>query len=368
MPEFNTERPRRMARGLGVTLAVLVAVGSLVLIAITQEPKKAVSSPMPAQAAIVPQIADAKSELEIHLRGKSFSMFKRPIVMYLGGIVKDIKVTEGQKVKAGDILAEYELDPQSLAHVYNVVKTANVDNAKKALADADIALEKLEKVALPIKQIALDKIKRELDNLKELRGKDLVQDSAVKNLESQLRVVEKEKSDLEKTLEQTRATRRVAKENYDFALGSYSNSIALLEWQLNRPFSPKDQEKDLKQAFLKSPIDGIVLRINPEFRPQAQLPNGFQAMVIAPMDPVLIRCKVHELDLVKLKTGDRATAIFDAITDKKFSCRIDRIPFTSRNPALEVPADYDIECLMEENPGNVIKDGMTCTVKVSIQD
>ena len=95
-----------MARGLGVTLAVLVAVGSLALVAITQEPKKAVSSPMPAKAAIVPQIADAKSELEIHLRGKSFSIFKRPIVMYLGGVVKEVKVTEGQKGKAGDILAE----------------------------------------------------------------------------------------------------------------------------------------------------------------------------------------------------------------------------------------------------------------------
>lgn len=368
MPEFNTERPRRMARGLGVTLAVLVALSSLALVAITQEPKKAVSSPMPAKAAIVPQIADAKSELEIHLRGKSFSVFKRPIVMYLGGVVKDVKVTEGQSVKAGDILAEYELDPQSLAHVYNVVKTANVDNAKKALADAEMALKKLEEVALPIKQIALDKIKRELSNIKELRGKDLVQDSAVKNLENQLQVVEKEKADLEKNIEQTRAARKVAKENYDFALGTYTNSIALLEWQLNRPFGPKDQEKDLKQAFLKSPIDGVVLRINPEFRPQAQLPNGFQAMVIAPMDPLLVRCKVHELDLVKLKTGDRATVIFDAITDKKFSCRIDRIPFTSRNPALEVPADYDIECLLDENPGGIIKDGMTCTVKVSVQE
>lgn len=357
-----------MARGLGVTLAVLVAVGSLALVAITQEPKKAVSSPMPAKAAIVPQIADAKSELEIHLRGKSFSIFKRPIVMYLGGVVKEVKVTEGQKVKAGDILAEYELDPQSLAHVYNVVKTANVDNAKKALADAETALEKLEKVAIPIKQIALDKIKRELSNIKELRGKDMVQDSAVRDLENRLQVAEKEKADLEKTLEQTRATRKVAKENYEFALGSYSNSIALLEWQLNRKFGPKDQDKDLKQAFLKSPIDGIVLRINPDLRRNAQLSNGFNAMVIAPMDPIIVRCKVHELDLVKLKTGDKATVIFDAITDKKFTCRIDRIPFTSRNPALEVPADYDVECLLDENPGGIIKDGMTCTVKVSVQE
>lgn len=348
-------------------LAVFVAIASLALVAVTQEPKKAVSSPVPAKAAIVPQIADAKSELEIHLRGKSFSVFKRPIVMYLGGVVTNIHVTEGQNVQAGQILAEYELDPPSLAHVYNVVKSASVDNAKKGLSDTEMALKKLEEIALPVKQIGIDKVKRELANIKELREKDLAQDSAVKNLENQLQILEKEKSDLAKSIEQTKTSKKVAKENYDFAKGSYDNSLNLLEWQLNRTFRSTDSDQDLKKAYLKSPIDGCVIRINPELRIQAQVPNGFQAMVIAPVDAILVRCKVHELDLVKLKTGERATAIFDAITDKRFPCKIDRIPWTSRNPALEVPADYDIECILDENPGGIIKDGMTCTVKVSVQ-
>lgn len=367
MPDFNTEKPRRKTRKWGILLAIFVAIASLALVAVTQEPKKAVSSPVPAKAAIVPQIADAKSELEIHLRGKSFSVFKRPVVMYLGGVVTNVLVTEGQSVKAGQVLAEYELDPQSLVHVYNVVKTASVDNAKKALADTETALKKLEEIAVPVKQIAMDKVKRELANIKELRAKDLAQDSAVKNLENQLQVLEKEQTDLLKSIEQTKASRKVAKDNYEFAKGQYDNSLNLLEWQLNKSFSNKDSDQDLKKAYLKSPIDGVVIRINPELRPQAQLPNGFQAMVIAPEDAVLVRCKVHELDLVKLKTGERAVAIFDAITDKRFPCKIDRIPWTSRNPALEVPADYDIECLLDENPGGIIKDGMTCTVKVSVQ-
>ena len=38
----------------------------------------------------------------------------------------------------------------------------------------------------------------------------------------------------------------------------------------------------------------------------------------------------------------------------------------SRNPSLEVPADYEIECLLQ-NPDVRIKAGMTCNVKVSIK-
>jgi hypothetical protein len=57
--------------------------------------------------------------------------------------------------------------------------------------------------------------------------------------------------------------------------------------------------------------------------------------------------------------------IFDAIPDKKYPCKVSRIPWVSRNPALEVPADYEIECLLENGDGK-IKDGLTCNVRVSV--
>ena len=118
-------------------------------------------------------------------------------------------------------------------------------------------------------------------------------------------------------------------------------------------------------AYVKAPIDGEVIWISPDLRVKAETPPGFMAMTIAPMNSLVVRCKVHELDLVKLKSGDRGTVVFDAIPDKKYSCLVSRIPWVSRNPALEVPADYDIECTIE-NPDGKIKDGLTCNVKVSI--
>lgn len=365
MPEFDTEKPRRRTKALGVMLAGFVAVASLALVAVTQEPKKAVSSPVPAKAAIVPQIADAKSELEIHLRGKSFPLYRRNIVLYQGGIVQKLFVNEGDKVEADKILAEYKLDPQSLAHVYNVVKSTTVDNSRKTLDDTKITLNKLTEAALPIKKSNREKIFKELENLKKLREKNYVQASAVENMQRMLDSADKEILEMNDSIKQTKEALPVAKKNFELAEGTQQKALQLLQWQTNRSYD--DPSIPLEKAFLKSPIAGYVIRIAPELRENALLPSGFQAMVIAPVDSVLVRCKVHELDLVKLKTGDKATVIFDAINDKRFSCKIDRIPWTSRNPALEVPADYDIECLLDENPGGIIKDGLTCTVKVSVQ-
>ena len=110
MREFDTEKPVPRAKALGVLLAALVAIGSLALVAITHEPPPAASSPTPANAGIVPQIADAKSESEVLLRGKSFADLKREILMRFTGEVLDVKVAEGLSVKSGETLGAIEID------------------------------------------------------------------------------------------------------------------------------------------------------------------------------------------------------------------------------------------------------------------
>jgi hypothetical protein len=78
-----------------------------------------------------------------------------------------------------------------------------------------------------------------------------------------------------------------------------------------------------------------------------------------------VRCKVHELDLVKLKTGDRGLVIFDAVPDARYDCRVSRIPWISQNPALDLPSDYIVECVLDK-PDKTLKEGLTCNVKVRV--
>jgi multidrug resistance efflux pump len=363
MREFDTEQPQRGRRAFGVLLMAGVAIVSLVLVFIAHEPKQAVSSPTPAKAAIVPPIADAKSEAEIIFRGKSYPLLKRAVTMPFRGEILTIDVKEGQSVNEGDILASYKLDRESMIHVHTVLYPETVLNLKKAAFDQKTTIEKMKTVDVKIKQIEIERTQKELADLRELFAKQLAQSEAVKNKERQLEMLKKELQGINDSIKQTAAGLDKTNEDLRFYEAKRKRDVELLEWQANRSFS--DPKLPMDTAFLKAPIGGQVIWIAPELRVKAEPAAGFPAFTVAPMNSVVVRCKVHELDLVKLNAGDRGTVIFDAIPQKKYPCTVSRIPWISRNPALEVPADYDIECDLE-NPDGLIKDGLTCNVKVSI--
>ena len=152
MPQFDISRPRRRLKSLGVMLASFVALVSVALLLVTHEPKKAESSPPPVRAAIVPQIADAKSEAEITLRGKSFSIFQRKLVMPYGGEVLSIEVKEGQPVNENDTLVKYRLDRQARIQVMGILYPAKVLDLKHAVYDQKIKRDKLRNVALKLRR------------------------------------------------------------------------------------------------------------------------------------------------------------------------------------------------------------------------
>jgi multidrug resistance efflux pump len=369
MPEFDIDKPRRRTKALGVLLAIFVAIASLVLVAITQEPKSAVSSPSPAKAAIVPQIADAKSEAEILFRGKSFAVVKRNLVLYFSGEIVNIPVKEGQAVNKDDILAEYKLDRESLMRVHTVLYPEQVLSLRKSVYDQEVSLGKLTKVNLPVRKLDVERVEKELSDLRELQSKEMAPVEAVKNKDRQLQQLKKEVLEIEDSIKQTEAGLAKSKEDLRFYEAKQKRDLDLLEWQTNRSYPASDIKSGvpLDKAFLKAPIEGNVVWISPEINVASEIAKGFHAMTLAPMNPMVVRCKVHELDLVKLKTGDRGTIVFDAMPDKKYPCKVSRIPWTSRNAALEVPADYDIECLLENQDGKV-KDGLTCNVRVNIAE
>ncbi|MGB6065734.1 MAG: HlyD family efflux transporter periplasmic adaptor subunit [Desulfomonilaceae bacterium] len=365
MPEFDTEKPRRLVKAFGVLLATFVAIASLVLVAITHEPKSAVSSPGPAKGTIAPQIANAKSETEIIFRGKSFAIVKRNLIFYFAGEVVDIPAKEGQEVTKGDTLATYKLDREAMIHVHKVLYPEQVISLNKSLYDEQINLEKLKTVSLATKKLDLERVQKELSNLRELQSKGMAEAEAVRNKNRELEQAKKDILDIEESIKQSKAGLAKTKEDLHYYEDKQKRDLDLLEWQTNRSYP--DPKLPLDVAFLKAPISGHVVWIAPELSAKAETQKGFHAMTLAPMNPMIVRCKVHELDLVKLKTGDRGTIVFDAMPDRKYPCTVSRIPWTSINPALEVPADYDIECILENTDGK-IKDGLTGNVKISVAE
>jgi multidrug efflux pump subunit AcrA (membrane-fusion protein) len=363
MPQLASEKPRQWAKVFGVALAICVALASLALVAITQEPKHADSSPGPVVAAVAAPIADAKSEAEILFRGKSFSALKRAITMPFTGEVTNILVKEGQPVEKDDVLAEYRLDRQAMMQVHQTLYPEIVLNLKRSLYERKISLEKLEQVALPLKKLELERAEKELSDARELLAREMAQRDLVVARERQAKAAKKDVLDVEQSMKQLEADLQNTSENLRFYEAKQKRDLELLEWQTHRSYSDSKVPMDI--AYLKAPIAAQVIWIAPEFHVKAEPTTGFQAMTLAPMNPIVVRCKVHELDLVKLKAGDRGTVVFDAFPDVKYPCKISRIPWVSRNPSLEVPADYDLECMLE-NPDGKIKDGLTCNVRISV--
>lgn len=349
----------------GVILACLIAVGSFILTALTHEPRPAVSGPMPARAAIVPQLADTKSEAEVLFRGKAFAEFKRDVTLRFTAEIDEIHVTEGQKVRQGEVVVSYSLDRASVMQVHNTLFPEAVLRFQQMLYEQELALERLTGVSLDLKRLRLDRILKELSDLEQLQTKNLANLEAIKNKQREADATKKEMEEIENSIKQTTGAMEKTRENLKHYEEKQKKAIELLEWQNNRSYA--DPNIPVEKGFLTSPVDGQVIWISPMLRAKAELPAGFRALTVAPMDAVVVRCKVHELDLVKLKTGDRGSVTFDAIPDKTYTCKVSRIPWISRNQALEAPADYEIECVLE-NPDTRLKEGLTCNVKVSIKN
>ncbi|MGO9116134.1 MAG: HlyD family secretion protein [Desulfomonilaceae bacterium] len=363
MQDSHTDKPWRRAKIFGAVVSVIAGMVILALVAITHEPKSAMSSPGPAKAAIVPQIADTKSETELLLRGKSFAPLQRKISMPFTGEILSISTKEGDAVNKDDVLATYKLDRMGMMEVHQTLYAEQVLNLKKAVHNQQIETDRFNKVHLPVKKLDLERVEKELSDLRDLRSKDLASADSITNKERQLESAKKGVLDVTEALKEAEANLAKSVEDLRFYEQKQKRDLDLLEWRTNRSYANSDVPLD--KAFLKAPISGQLIWMAPEIRIDAEVPRGFPVMTVAVMTPMVVRCKAHELELIKLKTGDRGSVNFDAIPEKTYPCKISRIPGISRNPALEVPADYEIECVLE-NPDSQIKDGLSCNVRMSI--
>lgn len=363
MPESGSEKAVKKTRAYGVLLAALVAIGSLVLVAISSEPKSAASSPAPAKATIDAPMAGAKSQSEVLLRGKSFAVFKRQLTMPFSGEVIKVAVTEGDMCEKGQVLAEYRIGRPDMVEVHQTLYPAQVKVLQAAIEDLEIQLRNLRDNEMAVKKLQLEQARDQLRDLKELADREMAGRDAVTTKQREIEGIEKEIGLVEGTIQRVQTELAQKRKDLKHQEKSHKQAVELLEWKAERDYNGSGIPED--KAFLKAPIDGQVFWVAPDFNEGSRVPKNTHVMTLAPMRAIVVRSKVHELDLVKIKPGDRGIVTFDALPEKQFACKVTRIPWVSRNQALEVPADYEIECLLEKPDGS-IKEGLTCNIKVKV--
>jgi len=267
------------------------------------------------------------------------------------GIVEEILVQEGQRVKKGDVLAR--LDVKNLE---NQVKQAEA-NYNSAVAKYQKLLAGPSEVERQAKQIAVDNAEKSLrvqqdsyDNqvtlmnhgysaVADVSAEELKLEGAIAqlaNAKAQLALLEADPYDLataNETVKQTEAALAIARNN-------------------------------LQEATLTSPTDGMVLSINGKAGELVTSSNTTSTntsfIVLANGNEVTVDSYVIEDDIGKLSVGQAAEIVFTALPDKIYEGKVSLISPDSVIDQSGI-VTYKVSVTLNA-PDEDLKNGMTASV------
>jgi multidrug efflux pump subunit AcrA (membrane-fusion protein) len=278
-----------------------------------------------AQAASPPQTAES----EIIFTGKLSCSLKRRVDLPFKGVITALGVHAGQRVAKGEILATYQLAPDQRLAIQTRLYPGTVIDMETRLLDMDRA-----KFPLETKQQELTKLVQ----------KKMAPTQSLALLNHDLQSMETQKKAYLEKLEKARQMARDDQQVLSDLLG-----VSLKSGKV-----PDD-------VYLKSPIDGYIIMVNPEMREGAELPPTPGVFMVGVMDPMLLRAMAFEIEALQIKTGDVAEVTLDALPGQKFQAKVSRVSWSSVTTAPDQPAYYEVE-LKVPNPDMVLKEGLKARI------
>ncbi|HVO57328.1 MAG TPA: efflux RND transporter periplasmic adaptor subunit [Dongiaceae bacterium] len=239
--------------------------------------------------------------------GRIQPLSKAEIKSKASGIVKQIFVDYGDRVKAGQVLAE--LDKVQLQAVVREAR-ANLEAAKAAKESSEAALERnkvdAEGPDVPYLKLNMERAQQMLKD--GVMSKSVVED-AEKNYQMALN-------------RQMSAQRNLAVSKAEIARAEAQESQAKA--------SLDNAEEDLRNSTIISPIDGLVLSrdVNVGDAVSSILVLGSQAtpiMTLGDVSEVYVQGKVDEADIGKVYLNQPARIVVESFKDKKFEGKVTKI-------------------------------------------
>ncbi len=262
---------------------------------------------------------------EIVVAGKLFCSLKRQVVIPYHSIIASLRVRSGKRVKAGEVLARYRLEPEVVLKLRRRVSSLRIRDLEMRLADIEKDLAKLGDKR---KEITL------------LAQKDMAPGRSLDQINREIELLNKKRTLLQE---------RIPHEKILF-----EEELAFLRKQLGNSVRP---DHVAKNGTLVAPIGGHVIWVHPDLRQDAELNPGARVFWVGVMDPMLIRAWVHEIETVQLKVGDVAEFSTESITGRKFEAKVSNISWATMTPQLEQPSYYEIE-LEVPNPQLILREGL----------
>uniref|UniRef100_A0A7V4N324 Efflux RND transporter periplasmic adaptor subunit n=1 Tax=Thermodesulfobacterium geofontis TaxID=1295609 RepID=A0A7V4N324_9BACT len=228
----------------------------------------------------------------------------------ISGKVEKLFVTQGDRVKAGQLIAVIEhkdlQDEVDRTYANYRDTLANMEKIKKVYPDK-ISAQKKRVEAI---KIQLEQIERELKRYETLYKDGLISLTDLERMERDYKV---KKAELESE-----------KSTLSALISEYEKELERTEAQISAAKNAWEEAKvKLSYAFVYAPISGVVSQVTTQ---QGEtVVAGLNAptfITVIDLSKLQVECYVDETDIGKIKEGQEATFTVDSYPDKIFRAKV----------------------------------------------
>lgn len=292
----------------------------------------------------VPAHALVRSELvqTVVASGRVESPARIDIGSQLTGEVSAVPVTEGQTVKAGQLLIRLESSDE----------VAALDQARAAVNQAEARLRQIRELGTPLAEQALLQARANLANARK-------QHERSKNLSARNFIGKSQLDDAERTLQIAQSQVEAAQLQVTTNRPDGSDyAIALTSLQQARATLAAAQAR-LGHMLIAAPVAGTLISRNVERGDVVQ--PGKPLMVLSPAGPTQLVVQIDEKNLRYLALGQRAVGSADAYPGKQFPVDLVYI-----NPAIDPTRGSVAVKLNVPSPPDYLRQDMTVSVDIEV--
>jgi len=225
------------------------------------------------------------------------------------GQVKEVLVTEGHKVKAGDILIRLDAEPIQL-------------QVAQAQAAYEAALASLEKVKAGPRPEQIKQAEAVMQQAKINRDNAEQNYQRMEKLFSEGAISAQQHDQAKWQYETAEAQYQSAKASYELVKkGASPEDIKVVEAQVRQAQAAlKIAETQLDNTIIRAPISGKVTSIS--VSPGEMVSAAIPLLVILDTSELYVRAGIAESDIASVQIGQQAEILIDAFPQKKFKGEI----------------------------------------------
>lgn len=257
-----------------------------------------------------------------------------------GSRILQILVKEGEKVKAGEIIAILDTRDRRLAALKETQEQVKVAQTRLAQVKAGAKVGEINAQKATIlrmeaelrgnvkaQEATVERLEAELQNAEteDRRYQQLYQDNAIsastrdsKHLavETTQKQLEEGKATLNRLRESMQAQLNEAKANLNRIAEVRPTDVGVAQAEVDKALAAVERAKaDLEVAYVRSPRDGRILKIH--IRPGEVVGDrGEGILKLGQTDKMYAVAEVYETDIRKVRLGQRATITSDAFVGK----------------------------------------------------